>query len=78
MKILTPIQLSLLMDLEDEYNCNFYLPPFDKKVDCCFYDIDKIKDDAIKFQEFMIKVKKTKVHHKFVDVNGRKFMAVMR
>jgi len=78
MKFLTPIQMSVLADIEAEYQCDFYLPPFNKKIDCCFFDIDKIKDDAIAFHQFMVEVKKTKVRHEFFDVNGRKFMAVMR
>lgn len=78
MKIITPAQLCSLTSLEREYNCDFYFPPFHHKVDCCFYDIDKLQNDSVKFREFLIKVKKVKVSHKFFDINGKKFMAVMR
>ena len=64
------------MDLEQEYKCDFYFPPFGKKTNCCFFDIDKIHDDSVKFREFLIKVKKTKVKHEFIVVNGKKFMVV--
>lgn len=78
MKFLSAIQMSVLADIEARYNCSFYLPPFNKKIDCCFFDIEKIKDDAIAFHQFMVEVKKTKVKHKFFNIDGRKFMAVTR
>jgi len=78
MKILSQAQMGMLMDIEDKYSCDFYLPPIHDKLNCCFYDISKIKNNAIKFRKFMLDVKKVEVKHKFVDINGKKFMAVMR
>jgi hypothetical protein len=78
MKFLTPMQMSVLVDIETKYNCNFYLPPFKNKIDCCFFDIDNIKNDAIAFRQFLVEVKKVKVKHKFLNIDGRKFMAVTR
>lgn len=77
MKFLTQSQLSMLVDLEDEYGCDFYLPPLHTKLDCCFYDISKIKNNAIEFLNFMDKLKKVGVSHKYIDVNGKQYMAVM-
>jgi len=77
MKFLTQAQLSMLVDLEDEYGCNFYLPPLHTKLDCCFFDIHKIKDHPIKFLKFMDKLAEIDVSHKYIDINGKKYMAVM-
>lgn len=77
MKNLSPSQLLKLMQIERKYKCDFYLPPFGKKANCYFFDINKIHDDAVMFREFLIEVKKVKVEHEFITVGGRKFMTVM-
>lgn len=77
MKILSLVQLGILKDIEDKYNCDFYLPPFNKKIDCCFFNIDKIQHNAIKFRKFLIEIKSAAVSHKFININGKKYMAVM-
>lgn len=78
MKFLTLAQLSRLMDIEAEFDCQFLFPPLHKDINCCFFDINEIQNNSIKFQKFLVEVKKTKVKHKFVDVDDKKFMAVMR
>jgi len=77
MKILSSSQLLKLMQIERKYKCDFYLPPFGKKISCCFFDIDKILDDSVTFRGFLIEVKRVKVKHEFIAVGGRKFMTII-
>jgi hypothetical protein len=65
-----------LTKLESKYGCHFYLPPYNKQIDKCAFDITELKDDAIKFHDFMVTLKKMKVPHEFSMIKKKNMIVL--
>jgi len=58
-----------------KYNCGLCLPPLKESVNP-FFCIEYLKDDAIKFRDFLIEIKKQGVNHTFLKVRKKHYIEI--
>ena len=67
---ITEVQLQILTELGDTFGCELFFPPFNGSLNP-FFDIEGIKDDAIKLRDFLVDIRKTGVFIRFARIKNK-------
>ena len=75
-KKLSSIDVLVLQKMEKKYNCPFYFPPFQKRLNP-FFDITKMDHNPIKSKRFLASLGRMNICHKRVVVGDRRFLEIV-
>jgi len=69
------IRFNDIQDIGAKFNLEFCMPPFDRNIDECFFDIDKFKETE-DFQVFIEMIINTGIPYEYAKANKKIYLTI--